>query len=99
MKERPLTELRASRGGRSAAAAAEVISPVSCVAPSWALAHPDEGLRRLRSCRYSARVSARCCRLAGSLPFERPEDLLDGPKLLILVIALRSCLKPRRNRS
>ncbi|KAH7965640.1 hypothetical protein HPB49_009064 [Dermacentor silvarum] len=56
-------------------------------------------LRRLRGCRYSARVSARRCRLARSLPFERPEDLLDGPELLVLVLALRNCLEPRRHRS
>ncbi|KAH7931834.1 hypothetical protein HPB49_025831 [Dermacentor silvarum] len=44
--------------------------------PSLALARPDEGSRRLRGCPYTALVSARRCRLAGSLPFERPEDLL-----------------------
>lgn len=59
---------------------------------SWALARPDEGLRRLRGCRYSARVPARRCQLAGSLPFERLEDLLDGPELLVLIAAFRGCL-------
>ncbi|KAH7933966.1 hypothetical protein HPB49_019801 [Dermacentor silvarum] len=60
---------------------------------------PDEGLRRLRGCRYLARVSAHRCRLAGYLPFWRPEDLLDGPELLILVVALRGYLEQRRDRS
>ncbi|KAH7976360.1 hypothetical protein HPB52_012687 [Rhipicephalus sanguineus] len=34
-----------------------------------------------------------------ALSFERPEDLLDSPELLILVVALRGFLEPRRNRS
>ncbi|KAH7972183.1 hypothetical protein HPB52_008936 [Rhipicephalus sanguineus] len=67
----------------------------TCIA-GWALARPDEGLR---GCRHSARVAASRCRLAGSLPFERPEDLLDDPELLILVVALRGFLEPRRYRS
>ncbi|KAH8039346.1 hypothetical protein HPB51_005676 [Rhipicephalus microplus] len=74
------------------------LSALTASMAGWALALFDGGLRRLRCCRYSARASARRCRLAESLLFERPEDLLDGPELFFLVVALRGCLETRQNR-
>lgn len=43
--------------------------------------------------------TAHRCRLTSLVPFERPQDLLDGPELLFSVVAFRGFFKLRRDSS